>query len=73
MASKKQQKRQNAHTNLTLKCLRIQCQDYAKCNTETNTMAARGRETYACATKPPELGIFQTGKQRNRKTGLEIL
>ena len=48
--------------------LRIQCQDYTKHNTETNTMAARGCETYTCATENTELGILWTGKQINCKT-----
>ena len=41
-------------------------------NTETDTTAARGSKTYTYATKTPELGIFQTGKQLNRKTCLEV-
>ena len=40
------------NVSLTLNCLRIQCQDYTKCNTETNTMAARGHKTYTCHRKP---------------------
>ena len=44
-------------------CLRIQCWDYTKCNTETDDTAARGHKTYTCATENPELGLFQTGKQ----------
>ena len=31
--------------------------------TETDTKAARGRQTYTCATENPEMGIFQIGKQ----------
>jgi len=41
-----------------------------KYNPETTQKA---RKTYICATINPELGIFQTGKQRNCKTLLEIL
>ena len=33
-------------TGLTLNCLRIQYQDDTKCNTDTNTMAARSHKTY---------------------------
>ena len=43
-----------------------------KGNTETNTTAVRGHETYTCATENPELGIFWTGKQTNHKTYLKI-
>ena len=39
------------------------CRDYTKCNTETETTAAKGHQTYAHATEKPELGIFWTGKQ----------
>ena len=51
------QKNGNSHTlqqkcKPHLYCLRIQCQDYTKCNTETNTMAARGHKTYMCHRKP---------------------
>ena len=52
--------------------LRIQCQDYTKCNTKSNTMAARDL-TYTCATKTPELGIFWTGKQMSRKACLKLV
>ena len=38
------------------------CQDYTKRNTETDTTAVRGRETYTCSTKNSELGIFQAGQ-----------
>ena len=51
---------------------RIQCRCYTKRNTETDTTAARGRETYAWATENQELDIFWTGKQTNCKTSLEI-
>ena len=47
---------------------RIQCQDYTKHNTETNTMAASGFEIYTCSTENTELGILWTGKQLNCKT-----
>ena len=43
-----------------------------KHNTETNTTAARGCETYTCATENPELGMFCTGEQMNHKTCPEI-
>ena len=52
---------------------RIQCQDYTKCNTKSNTMAARGCEIYTCATETPELGIFWTGKQIGCKTCLKTV
>ena len=39
---------------------------------KTDTTAARGQETYTCTNKNPDLGIFQTGKQTNCKTCLEI-
>ena len=45
-----------AELSLTLNRLRIQR------NTETNTTAAKSHETYTCATKNPEMGIFQNGK-----------
>ena len=41
----------SGNTSLALNCSRIQCQDYIKRNTETKTMAARGRETCTCATE----------------------
>ena len=41
----------HSNTEKSLNNLRIQCPDYTKRNTETNTMAARGRETYTCATQ----------------------
>jgi len=53
-------------------CPTIQCQDYAKRNTVTDTMEAQGHQTYTCATENPELGIFQTGKQMIFGTCLEI-
>ena len=62
----------SGNTSLALNCLRIQCRDYTKLNTETNTMAVRGCKTYTCATQTPELGISQAGKQMNRKICLEI-
>ena len=40
----------------------IQCQDNTKCNTESDTTAARDCKTYTYATENPELGIFQNGK-----------
>jgi len=57
------------NTSLALNCLKIQHQDYTKRNTETDI---RCRETYAYATKKPQLGIFWTGKQTNHKMCLEI-
>ena len=51
---------------------RIQCRDYIKCNTESDTMAARYCKIYTCVTKNPELDIFWTGKQMNPETCLEI-
>ena len=62
----------NGNTSLTLNCLRIQCPDYTKCSTETGTRADRGHDTYTYATENPKLGLFQTGKQTNCKTCLEI-
>lgn len=56
-------------TCLTLNCPKIQCQDYIKHSTNTNTIAARLMHA------PPEnseLGILQTGNQINCKTGLEV-
>ena len=60
------------HTSLVFNCLRIQCRDYTKHNTETDTTAPRGHTAYTCATENPELGILLTGKQTNRKTCPEI-
>ena len=71
------------NTSLTLNCPRTQCWDYTKRNTETDTTAQRRtylwhrltsvhRLAYLCATENPELGIFQNGKQTNRKLRLEI-
>ena len=60
------------NTSLALNCLWIQSWDYTMHNTETNTMAVRSRETWTCTAQNPEQGIFQTGKQTNHKTGLEI-
>ena len=62
----------NGNTSLALNCLRIQCPDYTKCNTKTGTRAVRGHDTYTYATENPELGLFQTGKQTNCKTCLEV-
>ena len=62
----------NGNTSLTFNCPRIQCQDYTKCNTETDVTAVRGRETYKCAPENPEQDILQTGKQTNYKTCFEI-
>ena len=45
-------------TNLTLNCLRTQCQDYTMHNTETNTTLARGRKTYTCPAENPKLGTY---------------
>ena len=39
----------------------IQCQDDTKCNTETDTTAARDRTTHTYGTENP-LGVFQKGK-----------
>ena len=61
------------NTRLALNCQRIQCWYYTKYNTETNTMVARGRKTFTCATKTPELGIFWSGKQMSCKTCPEII
>ena len=62
----------NGNTSLVLNYPRILCWDYTTRNTETDTTAARGCETYRCTTENPELGIFQTGKQMNHKARLEI-
>ena len=62
----------SGNTSLTLNCPRIQCQDYTKCNTETDTTAVRGCETYKCAPENPEQGMLQTGKLTNYKTCFEI-
>ena len=43
-------------------CLRIHCQDYMKCSTETSTSAVTDLEAYLCATENPKQGIFRTGK-----------
>ena len=60
------------NTSLALNCQRIQCWDYTKLNTETNTTAVRGHKTYTCATENAELGIFWTGEQTNRKICSQI-
>ena len=60
------------NTSLALNCLRIQCWDYTKCNTETNTTAARGCDTDTCTTENPELGMFRTGTLINCKICLAI-
>ena len=39
------------NTSFALKCTRIQCWDYTKHNTETDTTAVRGHQIYTCATK----------------------
>ena len=57
----------STNTNLALNCRRIQCWDYTKLNTETNTTTVRGHKPYTCDTENAELGIFRTGKQTNRK------
>ena len=65
----------SGNASLTLNCPRIWSWDYRKCNTETNTTAARGCNTYTPMhhqNKTPEVGTLQTGKQTNRKTCLEI-
>ena len=62
----------SGNTSLTLNCPRIQCQDHTKCNTETDTTAVRGCETYKCAPENPEQGMLQTGKLTNYKTCFEI-
>ena len=55
----------SGNTSLTLNCPKIQCRDYAKHNTETDTTVMRGHKTYTCANENPEPGIFQTGKRTN--------
>ena len=62
----------SGNTSLALNCPKIQCRDYAKHNTETDTTAVRGHKTYICANENPEPGVFQTGKQTNHKTCPEI-
>ena len=62
----------SGNTSLALNCPKIQCRDYAKHNTETDTTAVRGHKTYTCANENPEPGIFQTGKRMNHKTCPEI-
>ena len=51
-----------AELSLTLNRLRIQR------NTETNTTAAKSHETYTCATKNPQLGIFHISRLENKHT-----
>ena len=60
------------NTSLTLNCSRIQCRDYTKRNTETDTTAVRGCKTDTCANKDPDLVILWTGKQPTCRTCLEI-
>ena len=62
----------SGNISLALNCLRIQCRDYTKHNTQTEPMAVRGCGTYTCAIENPEMGMFQTGKQTKRKICLEI-
>ena len=57
------------NTSLTLSCLRILCRYHTKRNTEADALA--GRLTHV-PPKTPELGVSQTGKQRNGKTCREI-
>ena len=60
------------NTSLTLNCLRIQCWDYTKRNTETNTTAVRGCDIDTCTMENPELGMFRTGTLMNCKICLAI-
>ena len=44
------------NTSLALNCPSIQCRDYTKHNTETDTVPVKGPETHTCTTENPELG-----------------
>ena len=61
----------NRNTSPALNCQRIQCQDYTKHNTETDTMALKGCKNYTCTTK--NWVYFGLENKQNHKTHLEIL
>ena len=62
----------SGNTSLAFSCLRIQCWDYTKCNTENDDTAARGHKTYTCATENPNWAYSRLENKMNHKTRLEI-
>ena len=70
MASRKMANARNLQQKYkpSLSCLRIQRRNYTKCNTENDTMAASGHETYTCAMEKPRTGHmlhWKTNEQQN--------